>query len=446
MGISEYILKVNLAIFAGWLLYRLYFRRLTFFQWNRFYLLGSVVLSFILPLFWLPRGSRLAAAVDLSGIEWEYVDHLVQTPATVVLESAGISPRSLILGLYFTGVLLLMVLFVWRILKNRNLIRHATLVQDEGIKIYVLDGKNGSFTLFRRVYLDRYTWENQVHHVLRHEMVHASQLHFLDLFFLAFVGVLLWFNPFVFLLLRSARENHEYLADDQALREPGDLAGYLGCLRDETIRRYSPAVASYFKSSTIKKRIIMLTNHHTLSHKRWHYLAIIPVIALILMAFQSPEIEQVAITPSKGLEVIPGVSESVSSGEIPSHFPLPAEYRDNITWGHNQTAIHPINKKKVAHQGVDIAAPLGTNVFAASVGTVKKAELLEGWGNLLIIEHGAGYTTHYAHLKEFRVKKGDKVTKGQVVATVGSTGQSTGPHLHYEVRKEGSVLNPSDYY
>ena len=368
MAFSEYILKLNLAIMAGWLLYRFVFRRLTFFQWNRFYLLGSLVLSFILPLLRLPRGSRLAAVADLSGIEWEYMDSLVLTPVPLVPEGIGISTRSLILGIYFALTFLLMTLFIWRFLKNRSLTRNAVRVKGEGIKVFVLDERGGSFTFLRRVYLDRYTWENRVSHVLKHEMVHASQLHFLDLIFMAFVGVLLWFNPFVFLLLRSVRENHEYLADDQARREPGSLAAYLACLRDETIRRYSPAVASYFKSSTIKKRIIMLTNHHTKSHKRWLYLSVLPLAALLLLAFQTPE-----------------VSESTVSGEIPSMFPLPEKHSD-------------------------------------------------------------GFTTHYAHLNEFRVDAGDKVTLGEVLATVGSTGRSTGPHLHFEVRKEGTSLNPEDYY
>ena len=99
MGFPEYILKVNLAIAVAWLLYRFAFRQLTFFQWNRFYLVGSVVLSFILPLLRFPRGSPLAAAVDLSGINWEYVDHLVQAPVLKVPEAAGISTRFLLLGI-----------------------------------------------------------------------------------------------------------------------------------------------------------------------------------------------------------------------------------------------------------------------------------------------------------------------------------------------------------
>lgn len=442
MAYSEYILKVNLVIMAGWLLYRLAFRRLTFFQWNRFYLLGSVVLSFILPLLRLPRGS-LMAAVDLGGFEWEYVDQLIQSPAPFVPESAGISSHFLFFGIYLVGIIVMLVLFVWKFLKIRRQTRHAIMLNDDGLKVFVHEEKNGSFTLFRRVYLDRFTWDNKQSYVYRHEMVHASQFHFFDLIFMSFVGVLLWFNPFVFLLLRSVRENHEYLADDQSCKEPGALAGYLACLRDETIRRYSPAIESYFKSSTIKKRIIMLTNHHSKSHKRWLYLSTLPVVALILLAFQAP-VDHSAVAAVK-INAVSGISETIG-GEIPSLFPLPEKYREKVTWEYNKTAINPISKKEVTHQGVDIAAPTGTSVFAASEGVVKKAELLGGWGNLLVIEHSEGYSTFYAHLETFSVKVGEQVKRGQEVATVGSTGQSTGSHLHFEVRKEGTHMNPVDYY
>ena len=78
MSFPEYLLKVNLAILICLALYRLAFRKFTFFQWNRFYLLGSVVLSLLLPLISLPRGGQLVAAAELNGINWDYVDHLVQ--------------------------------------------------------------------------------------------------------------------------------------------------------------------------------------------------------------------------------------------------------------------------------------------------------------------------------------------------------------------------------
>jgi hypothetical protein len=295
----------------------------------------------------------------------------------------------------------------------------------------------GSFTLFRRIYLDRHSFESRSPFVLKHEMAHAVQLHSLDLLFMEFVGALLWFNPFVFVLLRYVRENHEYLADRFAHGDRGSLVEYLECLKAETIRYFAPVPASYFKSSTIKKRIIMLTNHTSDKRNKWRYLGIFPVAALMLVLFHAPA------SPGRAL---PAMESFFLEDGIPSHFPLPLEYKGTISWGYDEEAIHPINKVAMVHKGVDMPAPTGTPVFAAGGGVVRKAEKVEGWGNLVVLDHGDGFTTFYAHLDEIGVETGVKVLVGQLIGKVGNTGQSTGPHLHYEVRKNGEHVNPADYY
>jgi len=98
------------------------------------------------------------------------------------------------------------------------------------------------------------------------------------------------------------------------------------------------------------------------------------------------------------------------------------------------------------HSGLDIAAPPGTPVEAVDEGEVLKAYWNEdGYGGLIIIGHPSGYETWYAHLASFEVSKGEKVKRGQEIATMGSTGMSTGSHLHLEVREEGQVLDPLDF-
>ena len=77
---------------------------------------------------------------------------------------------------------------------------------------------------------------------------------------------------------------------------------------------------------------------------------------------------------------------------------------------------------------------------------VQQAENLGGWGMIVIIEHIEGISSRYAHLDQLEVKAGDKVAKGQVIGRVENTGQSTGPHLHYEVRKDGDFINPAEFY
>ena len=97
------------------------------------------------------------------------------------------------------------------------------------------------------------------------------------------------------------------------------------------------------------------------------------------------------------------------------------------------------------HDGLDIAAPLGTPVKAADGGDVIFVGTSGTYGKLIKIDHGAGFQTWYGHLSAYSVKVGDKVYKGQIIGAVGNTGRSTGPHLHFEIRKNGVPKNPSSY-
>ncbi len=110
------------------------------------------------------------------------------------------------------------------------------------------------------------------------------------------------------------------------------------------------------------------------------------------------------------------------------------------------TRIHPITKTKKFHKGIDIGAPQGTDVLAAADGKVVTAGWNSGgYGYYITINHGSGVVTLYGHNSKLLVKAGDTVKKGQVIAKVGSTGNSTGPHIHFEVLVNGSVVNPYNY-
>ena len=436
MSIVVYLLKVSIALLLCWALYRTTFKRLTFFQWNRFYLLASVVLSLILPLLKLQWNTTMVAVADIGGIDWTYVDHLTTQPVTFTEQANMWTPGTVLLIVYLAVALSLLVRSALRFRLIGLSTRGARRIRKGRVKVYIQDQRTGSFTLFRRIYLDRYAFENRLRPVLRHEMVHAAQLHSLDLLFMEFVVAMLWFNPLVYVLLRSIRENHEYLADHFAHGDQSSLGEYLECLKAETIRYFSPVPASYFKSSTIKKRIIMLTNHTSNRSKKWRYLGILPLMALMLVLFHTPA-EQGRAGTVPALFIADG---------IPSQFPLPDKYKENITWGYNNEALHPITGKETIHKGIDVAAPTGTSVFATGDGVVKKAADEKGWGKLVVVEHEDGYATFYAHMDEIGVESGTKVRKGEVIGRVGNTGQSTGPHLHYEVRLDGNHLNPEDFY
>jgi murein DD-endopeptidase MepM/ murein hydrolase activator NlpD len=107
----------------------------------------------------------------------------------------------------------------------------------------------------------------------------------------------------------------------------------------------------------------------------------------------------------------------------------------------------PYYKIMKFHEGVDFSAPIGTDIYATGDGVVITAERSKtGYGNQIVIDHGFGYKTMYAHLQSFKVRLGERVTRGQIIGTVGSTGKSTSPHLHYEVWKSNKPINPINYF
>jgi murein DD-endopeptidase MepM/ murein hydrolase activator NlpD len=145
--------------------------------------------------------------------------------------------------------------------------------------------------------------------------------------------------------------------------------------------------------------------------------------------------------------------KAISNQDMLKHIPAiqPIDNKDlkrtASGWGWR---IHPIYNIKKFHYGLDFTAPAGTPVYATGEGqiayTIKDTDKdSQGYGNLIIIDHGYGYKTLYAHLKCFAVKPGQKIIRGETIGYVGNTGLSTGPHLHYEVVKDGKKVNPVYY-
>ena len=105
----------------------------------------------------------------------------------------------------------------------------------------------------------------------------------------------------------------------------------------------------------------------------------------------------------------------------------------------------PISGRRTIHEGIDFAANTGTDIYTVGSGIVIMSGMLGAYGRVVEINHGNGYVTRYAHTSANLVKVGERVTKGQLIAKVGMTGRSTGPHLHFEVFYNGQVVNPQRY-
>jgi murein DD-endopeptidase MepM/ murein hydrolase activator NlpD len=132
---------------------------------------------------------------------------------------------------------------------------------------------------------------------------------------------------------------------------------------------------------------------------------------------------------------------------IPTLQPVQPWSSDKLLSGFG-TRIHPFHKGNYEHSGVDIAMPRGSVVVATAPGSVilvKRSELEAGYGNYIEIDHGHGFVTRYAHLEEIHVRSGQRVRKGNAVGTIGNSGGSIAPHLHYEIIRNGKNVNPVHY-
>lgn len=137
-------------------------------------------------------------------------------------------------------------------------------------------------------------------------------------------------------------------------------------------------------------------------------------------------------------------SQKEKIAHIPSILPIDLkDYTMSSGYGYRRDPVYGTSK---FHEGLDFAAPVGTPVFATADGDVIEAERKSGYGNCIEISHGFNYVTRYAHLSEILVEPGKTVKRGELIGKVGSTGKSTGPHLHYEVRFKDEPQNPVNYY
>ncbi|RZP02151.1 MAG: M23 family metallopeptidase [Flavobacteriales bacterium] len=154
------------------------------------------------------------------------------------------------------------------------------------------------------------------------------------------------------------------------------------------------------------------------------------------------------VVQSKSLDEIAGLAEEKEKllKAIPTIKPVKNEDLTRMASGYGYRS-DPFTKARKFHRGMDFTAPRGTPVYATGNGVVKRADRRSsGYGRHIRIDHGFGYTSLYAHLYKYVVKRGQKVKRGDLIGFVGSTGRSQAPHLHYEIIKDGKRVNPLNFY
>lgn len=169
---------------------------------------------------------------------------------------------------------------------------------------------------------------------------------------------------------------------------------------------------------------------------------------LILVQKRINRLERMMIAQSKSYEEVFALAQSQDQmlQSMPAIQPVANKDLRRIASGFGMR-IHPIYKIAKMHAGLDFTADVGTEIYATGDGVVQSVDSkLSGYGHHVIIQHGYGFETLYAHMSKVAVRVGEQVKRGQVIGYVGNTGTSTGPHLHYEVHKNGTPVDPAFYF
>lgn len=223
--------------------------------------------------------------------------------------------------------------------------------------------------------------------------------------------------------------------DTELLEEVKNEKQYMAKLRDNLETKKEILVAS---KSTKEKATISLSNMIIIKNNRLQELNEEELILQMQIEEYQNQVQQVELEIR--LLSIANIGEEYIGGTFA--WPVPGYTRITSTFG---MRTHPITGVYKLHTGVDIGAPIETNFIAANDGVVIKAGYNTAYGNMVILDHGGGVTTLYAHGSEILVQVGDIVTQGTLILKVGSTGYSTGAHAHFEVRINGEYVEPLDY-
>lgn len=413
--------------------------------------MSAMFLSFIIPF--------LHHVIDLNIVKSTIDEHanqgiqkIIYSPQQMLMgfeseehassfKNLNITFQQILYVIYGLGVFVLLFRFLIN-LRNVFLLIKRNRIEHRGKwKLIILRNELPSFSFFNYVFINQNDLKRnakEVDQIIQHELMHVVNRHTFDIIFIELVTIVLWFNPFMFLYKRSIKQIHEFHADAEASSFTG-TRNYAMLLVGMAASQRSFSLVSNFSKKQLKQRIIMLNSLKSNKMTKFRYFLIFPLVGMLtfvacnLAPVDAQEIEKASVFVKS------------EEAKIPSIFPVDQVEGVGIS-SKFEKMINPITKKEVFHKGIDIKAPEGTSIFATADGTILKARYSDkGYGNVIYIEHADNYVTVYAHMKDFSVRVGQKVEKGDVIGTIGNTGMSTAPHLHYEVRKSDENQNPMDY-
>jgi beta-lactamase regulating signal transducer with metallopeptidase domain len=288
----QYLVKLSISLSIVWLFYQLVLRKLTFYNSNRWYLIGYTLLSFLIPFV------NIAPVFENKHIEGNGFVHFIPSVQeyTNALEQASECPAPLwstgydkwdwIAFALLTGTGIFLLQFIFRCISFFRMRRKAKLISEDGVKLYQVNDHIIPFSFGNAVFINsELHTEAELKEIISHEFVHVKQKHTIDIIWSEWLCIINWYNPFAWLLKRSIRQNLEFIADNKVLENGVNKKQYQYLLL-KVIGNNQYSIAPKFNFSSLKKRIAMMNKLKTARLHLVKFLFILPLLAVVLISFR----------------------------------------------------------------------------------------------------------------------------------------------------------------
>jgi len=284
-----FTIKASVCLMAFYLFYKLLLSKETFHRFNRFALLGTVIVSMIIPVIKMTTAHTTTVNMGIVSMETFFEPQIVgdeQEPLTVV---------QLLFILYILGVLFFIAREILSVIRLQMLLRKGHIETiDEGIKVIVLDEDIAPFSWFRYIVISSDDYNDHRREIITHEQAHILLHHSVDVAFCNLLVILQWFNPAAWLLKRELQNLHEFEADEAVINKGVNATQYQMLLIRKSVGERLFSMANCLNHNSLKKRITMMTIKKSNPWSRLKYLYVIPVAAIAVASYASPKTEQVS--------------------------------------------------------------------------------------------------------------------------------------------------------
>jgi hypothetical protein len=349
--------------------------------------------------------------------------------------SKGLSLYALVIQLlpsiYSLGVLLRSLQLLIQLGQFFFKIYSNQIIFQDGYKYVILEESGHASAFMTYIFMSRDIWESDDKlHIAKHECMHVRFLHSIDRLFTEILCVFQWFNPFIYWFRKDLIEVHEYQVDKAVIENGTDSIAYQKLITKYAASSIQISFGNHFNNSLTLNRIKMIAQNKSFTNNsNYRILSLFVAFTTLfcLFGFQS------SMTP-------------ISTDTDNDFYILPIDqklFRKGSDYG---MRVHPIRKTEKLHTGIDLIAASGTAVLAVQNATVLRIQKSEtGYGNNIILGIDETTSAMYAHLKEILVEAGQVLKQGDIIGSVGNTGKSIKPHLHFEIIKNGKKVDPKEY-